>query len=117
MIRSILDVAYLKEVVENSTAVKLAAEHLAGAGDKNMHILVECNHVVVLGIVSKNCGAVIILAVSYTHLTLGSFWRVLSISAFARGLNIVPVKPLEITPVLGSQGSGLMSALRTIVIL
>ena len=61
MIRSILDVAYLKEVVENSTAVKLAAEHLAGAGDKNMHILVECNHVVVLGIVSKNCGAVIIL--------------------------------------------------------
>ena len=86
-----------------------------------MHILIEIYHMIGLGVVGEHCGAVIVLERILNILDdlrdVGSFWRVLSISAFARGLNIVPVKPLEITPVLGSQGSGLISALRTIVIL
>ncbi len=85
------------------------------------HILIEIYHMIGLGVVGEHCGAVIVLERILNILDdlrdVGVVLESVVDIGLRKGLNIVPMKPLEITPVLGSQGSGVISALRTIVIL
>jgi len=68
----------LEEVVENRAAAELAAEHLAGAGDKDMHILIEIYHMIGLGVVKflkklSVCVAVLFVIVTVVSLCVMNF--------------------------------------------